>query len=142
MRLVCDTNIIVSGLLWGGLPCRLLERIEAGVDTLFVSREMLEELRSVLLRPKLGKILEREGLQWADVVRWVVANSTLIVPRPLPVSVVKADPSDDKFLACAKAASVDAVVTGDLHLLALGSWEGIRILTAAAFFKQPGSLPH
>ena len=43
MRLVCDTNIIISGLLWGGLPYRLLERIEAGRDTLFVSRAMLEE---------------------------------------------------------------------------------------------------
>lgn len=142
MRLVCDTNIIISGLLWGGLPYRLLERIEAGRDTLFVSRAMLEELQSVLQRPKLKKILDRETMQWADVVRWVVANSTLVVPRPLSVLVVKADPSDDKFLACAKAASADAVVTGALHLLALGSWEGIRILTAAAFFKQSGCSPH
>lgn len=135
MRLVCDTNIIISGLLWGGLPYRLLERIEAGRDTLFVSREMLEDLQSVLQRPKLKKILDRETMQWADVVRWVVANSTLVVPRPLQISVVKADPSDDKFLACAKAADADAVVTGDAHLLVLGSWEGVRILSAAEFFK-------
>ena len=135
MRLVCDTNIILSGLLWGGLPYRLLERIEAGRDTLFVSKAMLEELQSVLQRPKLRKILGREDLQWTDVVRWVVANSTLVVPRPLPAPVVKADPSDDKILACARAADADAVVTGDAHLLAFGSWEKIRIISVAEFFK-------
>ncbi len=53
MKIVCDTNVLISALLWGGTPGRILDRIEAGLDTLYTSRLLLQELEDVLNYPKI-----------------------------------------------------------------------------------------
>ncbi|HBA82870.1 MAG TPA: putative toxin-antitoxin system toxin component, PIN family [Verrucomicrobia bacterium] len=135
MRLVVDTNLIVSGLIWGGTPFQLLTRIECGQDILFVSRDMLLELQNVLNYPKIASVLARRHVSWDDLVRWAIEKSTLIVPKPLPNTVISEDPSDDKFLACAKACCADFLVSGDRHLLKLRVWERIPIVSASDYIK-------
>lgn len=135
-RLVCDTNVIVSGLLWGGPLRRVLSCVEDGKYALFTSRDLLEELGRVLNYPKLASVLAKAGVHSQDVFRWVVQNSTIVMPKPLDGVVVGDDPSDDMVLACAASASVDAVVSGDKHLLALGEYKGIPIMGAASFLEN------
>ena len=132
-RVVCDTNVILSGMLWNGAPRQVLARIEQGKHTLFTSRVLLEELDRVLRYPKFITIFAKADLGRQDVLRWMVQNSTIVMPKPLARPVVLADPSDDCVLACAVSASAEAVVSGDKHLLDIRSFRGIPILTASRF---------
>ena len=132
-RVVCDTNVILSGMLWNGTPRQVLARIEQGKHTLFTSRVLLDELDRVLRYPKFIIIFSKAALGRQDVLRWMVRNSTIVMSKPLDRPVVLADPSDDCVLACAVSASADAVVSGDKHLLDIHSFRGIPILTTGRF---------
>lgn len=104
MRLVLDTNVVVAGLLWNGHPRHLLDLAIDGDVTLFASPA---------LTVRYGALV------------------TLVTPVEVP-RVVKEDADDDQVLACAVAAQVNLIVSGDKHLLRLGgSHAGIRIVTAA-----------
>lgn len=135
-RVVCDTNVIISGLLWNGAPRKVLERVEQGRATLFTSRVLLEELDRVLRYSKFEAILGGAGLSRQDIVRWVVGNATIVMVKPLVSVAVVADSSDDFVLACAVSASAEGVVSGDKHLLTIRSFRGIPILTADRFMRQ------
>ena len=135
-RIVCDTNILVSGLLWQGAPRRLLTGIEQGKLSLFTSRELLEELDRVLSYRRLAVIFGKAGVTRKDVLRWAVRNATIVMAKPLNRVVVTDDPSDDHVLACAVSASADVIVSGDKHLLSLGKHDGIPIMKAAGFLEK------
>jgi len=76
---VVDTNIVVSGLLWGGPAFKVLSRIEEGTDLLFTSRDLLLELHRVLVYPKIDRELKRVGLPRENVIAWVIEHATLIL---------------------------------------------------------------
>ena len=135
-RAVCDTNILISGLLWKGAPRQVLIRVENGKTSLFTSRALLEELGRVLDYPKLRVILRKAGLSRQDILRWVVRYATIVMCKPLDKIVISADPSDDHVLACAFSASADAIISGDKHILHLRSFRGIPVITAALFLKK------
>lgn len=135
-RIVCDTNVLVSGLLWSGKPRRILADVEQEKISAFTSRELLEELDRVLRYPTLASILSRAVVTRRDILRWVVRHATIVMPKPLDGIVISADPSDDRVLACAVSASADAIVSGDRHLLEIAMFRGIAILTPAAFLKK------
>jgi uncharacterized protein len=137
-RIVCDTNILVSGLLWKGAPRRILTGVEQGKFSLFTSRELLEELDKVLCYRRLAAILGKAGVTRQDVLRWAVRHATIVMVKPLDRLVVTADPSDDNVLACAISASADVVISGDKHLLSLGKHAGIPIMKAAGFPGNDG----
>jgi uncharacterized protein len=130
-RIVCDTNVVVSGLLWNGTPRQMLARVEQGHNSLFTSRTLLDELDKVLRYPRLASILCKAGLDRRDILRWLVRHATIVMPKPLGCIVVAADPSDDHALACAVSAAADVIVSGDRHLLDLRSFREIPILTAS-----------
>jgi len=129
-RIVCDTNVLVSGLLWRGAPRRILAGVEQRRAILFTSRELLGELDRVLSYPRLASVLAKAGLVRQDILRWMVQHSTIVMAKPLDRVVVTADPSDDCVLACAVAARVDIIISGDRHLLDLGEYDGISIVKA------------
>jgi putative PIN family toxin of toxin-antitoxin system len=138
MRVIIDNNILISGLIWGGTPYQVLVRIDEGRDVSFTSRDILIELQTVLQRPKLAGILSARGLSWENIAKWLIAHSTLVLPKPAECVLVESDPADDIFLLCARACQADVVVSGDRHLLDLAVWEGIRIVSAAQFIKKEG----
>jgi putative PIN family toxin of toxin-antitoxin system len=131
VRLVLDTNVAVSALLWRGTPYRLLEEIRRRAETihLFSSEALLLELAEVLNRPHLAKPLAAIGRSAADVLADYAAAVEIVVPARIPK--VARDPDDDQVLACALAAQADAIVSGDADLLDLKSFQGIAIVTAA-----------
>lgn len=130
VRLVLDTNTVISGLLWDGLPARLIDAAEAQQVELATSTALLAELEGVLRRPKFANQLARHGLDTSDLFDGFAALVTHVTPARLSHPVAR-DPDDDQVLACALAAQADAIVSGDADLLALKGYQGIPILTAA-----------
>jgi putative PIN family toxin of toxin-antitoxin system len=129
-RVVFDTNIWISGLLWRGKPyqCLLLARGKA-VQHVHCT-EMMAEL-SEKLRETFGFSENRIRALLYDVRR--VSERVEITGE---IQAVADDPDDDKFIECASVAGASAVVSGDHHLLELGSYKGIPILSAAEFLTR------
>jgi putative PIN family toxin of toxin-antitoxin system len=138
MRIVCDTNCLISGLLWSGPPSTILEAVEDGKHHLFISREMLTEFANVLARAKFAAILRRASLEPEELVRWLLGNATTIFSRPLSEPVVLDDPADDMIIACAVSAGAEAIISGDRHLLKVGRYRDIPILPAAVLAERYG----
>lgn len=137
MRLLLDTNVVVSALLWGGTPYRLLQLAVEGEVELFTSPVLAAELGEILARPHLAAKLIEQGTT-ADAVmtlyqEFARAVSPLFVPRVVPN-----DPDDDHVIACALAAQADIIVSGDKHLLGLREYQGMPIVTAAQAVKMIG----
>jgi putative PIN family toxin of toxin-antitoxin system len=130
VRLVLDTNTALSGLLWDGPPCRLIEAGEAGKVALFSSVALLTELRNVLSRDKFAQPLARRGVDRAAIFSYYLALVTIVAPALITPTILR-DPADDAVLAAAVGAGADLVVSGDAHLLNLKTFQGIAIVTAA-----------
>jgi putative PIN family toxin of toxin-antitoxin system len=131
MRLVLDTNVVISAFLWQGTPGRLLELAGEQEVRLFTSRELLDEVAEVLSRKKLTKNVAATGLTVTEMLANYRKMVTLITARRLPQK-VSSDADDDAVLAAAKSAGADLIVSGDRkHLLILKRFEGIPIVTAA-----------
>jgi putative PIN family toxin of toxin-antitoxin system len=126
-RAVLDSNVIVSGLGWSGATARIIEAVLAGELVLVTSSPSLAELRRVLAYPKLATAIPG-GARLADLV-----EMSSVVVEPLSVFTVVEDESDNRVLEAAVAAGADYIVSGDGHLLTLGTFQGIPILTPAAF---------
>ena len=135
MRVVADTNIVVSGLLWRGKPRQILDAARDGIIELFTSPVLLEELEEVLTRPKFGAMLKAANVTAHELVLGYAALATVIeVGKIEPV--VLADRDDDDVLACALTAQGDVIVSGDSHLLDVEQHHAIRILTAAELLAE------
>lgn len=131
MRVVLDTNVALSALLWRGTPYRLLEAIRQQPHVQLVSNAALvAELADVLTRPKTARRLTAIGKSAREVLTDYLDAVELVEPASVP-RVVPTDPDDDQVIAAAVAASARLIVSGDSDLLAMESFEGIRIVTAA-----------
>ena len=126
MRVVLDTNVLVSALHFGGRPRRLLDDVLRGDHTLIIGPAILGELEDVLV-DTCGWASER-----ASAVRGELEAIADVV-TPVEVPHVCRDPDDDQILAIAITGSADALVTGDADLLALGAHGGVSISSVADF---------
>lgn len=133
-RVVLDTNVLVSALLFTGPSNRLVKLWQSGSIEIVASAEIMREYTRVLAYPKFG-LDEREitALLHEDILPFVT-----VVRVGKVLSVVKEDPPDDHFLACAVAGKVDAIISGDHHLARLGKHEGIPILNVRSFLGSIG----
>ena len=131
VRIVLDSNVVVSALLWRGTPHRLREAIRQHSGTqLFTSAALLDELARVLARPFAAKRLTLIGTNARTLIPDYALAADVVTPRAVP-SVIAADPDDDHVIAAAIAAEADLIVSGDRHLLALGTHHGMPIVTPA-----------
>lgn len=129
-RVVFDTNILISGLLWRGKPYQCLLLARSGIVQAVYCPPMLAELTDKL-RHTFGFSENRIQAVLYDLQR--VAERVDIAGS---LRVVAADPDDDKFIECAVAAGAAVIVSGDHHLLDLGKYGDIQILTAAEFLAR------
>jgi putative PIN family toxin of toxin-antitoxin system len=129
-RVVFDTNIWISGLLWRGKPyqCLLLARV--GMVQHVYCQEMTAEL-SQKLRQVFGFSENHIRAVLYDLRR--ISERVEIAGE---LHLVADDPDDDKFVECALVAGASLIVSGDHHLLELGEHEGIRVLSAAEFVAR------
>ena len=137
MKVVPDTNVLVSGLLFGGVPGRILTAWSTGAIRLVISPPILEEYRRVGLALSKGReplVGTLEALLEALLVMLTV--HALLVNAPPLDERVSEDPDDDMFLAAALAANARLIVSGDKHPLRVSGWRGIEVLKARAFVDR------
>jgi putative PIN family toxin of toxin-antitoxin system len=135
MLVVIDTSTLISGVLWTGLPHRLIELAEAGQITLCATEEMLVELREVLSRSKFATKIRDRFTSVEEIMQSILALVALYPVLPSS-GLVQADPGDDMIVACALAAGAEYLISSDEHLLDLKSVGDVRILTAREFLAE------
>lgn len=135
MRVVLDTNILVSGFLWQGAAREIILAANRQRVSLFTSAALLEELTDVLGRGKFQTRLLAVDTTPHRLVSAYRVLATVVTPTPIPLTIID-DPDDDFVLACAVTASADRIVTNDNHLLKLKIYQGIPIIRPAAFLSQ------
>ena len=137
MRVVLDTNTVVSALLFSGISSKLVSLWQKGLITPLLSREILDEYLRVLSYPKfdlsegeIKELIQEEILPYAEVVK----------PKRR-LRVVQRDPSDNKFVECAVAGKARVIISGDKELLSLGRYRQIPIQSPAQFLADNPELP-
>ena len=130
MRVVADTNTVVSALLWRGSPYRLFQAVNDDRITFYTSRVLLDEFEEVLSRRKFVKTIRAANETLASLIHHYQELAHLVRPRPLTTRVSR-DRDDDHVIACALAAKASLIVSGDRDLLDLQAYKGIRIINAA-----------
>lgn len=131
MRIIIDTNVLISGIFFAGLPGRLLQFWKDGHLTLVASSEIFYEYAEVIRR--LGK--RYPAIETSDIIDLLAVELEMVKAKKLRESICR-DPDDDKFIACALSAKVEIVITGDKDLLVLRTYKGIRFLSPAQFFRE------
>ena len=137
MRLVLDTNIVVSALIWGGNPKELIAQAVRREVELFTSEPLRHELDDVLAREKFARQREAGDVSWAT---YALAVGATFVALPAVERLVPSDPDDDAVVATALAAQADVIATGDRDLLSLHPYRGIQILNAADALRHVRTL--
>lgn len=130
VRAVLDTNVLISAIVFGGVPRQIVEAAVAGAVQLYVSEDTMAEFRDVLARPAFGlspKFVRATVSELGSLAEWVGPTQR--------ISVVREDAADNRILECAIAASAEYLVSGDKHLLKLKSYSGIEVVSPQAFTK-------
>jgi len=134
VRAVLDTNVVISGLFFGGVPRAILDLLVDGAFELILTPGILDEYL---------RTYERMATQHPELQTWqplfgLLAYGTLL-PDPEWRSAITQDPDDDQFLLCARDAGA-VVVSGDRHLREASGWEGVRVLAPRAFLDLLSSM--
>lgn len=125
MKVVLDTNVLVSALIKAGKPRDLFNKL-AKNKQIVLSRAILEEFLDVIEDVKVAKYRSEQDLA---VFLEALGNAATIVQVKSRSKAVKEDPDDDIIVRAAYDGKADYIVSGDRHLLALKEFKGIRILT-------------
>jgi putative PIN family toxin of toxin-antitoxin system len=129
VRILLDTNVLVSAILFGGVPRQLFEGALTGDLDLVTSPPLLAELEAVLIRK-----FEFPSTMAASIRAELESLSEVVEPTPLKQ--VLRDADDDLVLATAVAGAAAVIVTGDKELLALKVYEGVAIESPRAFVDR------
>jgi putative PIN family toxin of toxin-antitoxin system len=130
MRVVLDTNIYISALMFGGLPGSLLDLASLQSFALILSPDLLEELYEKL-RGKFGVPAEDVAL-----IRSRLVNVAEVVQPRESLSVIAEDPDDNRVQECAVEGKADLIVSGDRHLLKLANYQSISIIAVRQFLES------
>ena len=131
MKVVLDTNVLISGIYFGGSPGKILQAWGTRRFQLLVSTEILQEYLNVAER-----LADRyAGVEYESILGLIIQNAELVQPSDLPEP-VSTDPDDDKFLACALAGDSTIIVSGDSDLINVSGYCGIKVLTPKAFVSE------
>ena len=133
MKAVLDTNVLISSVIATGVPHDVVVKGLRGEYRIIVSIATLTEFRETLLKyPDRFGMDEDEVQEEVETIRYFAE----FVEPDNDLSAVEVDPDDDKFLEAAVAGNVDYVVSGDRHLLDLGSFRHIEIVTPRTFYER------
>ena len=129
MRVVVDTNVIVSGLLWGGPPNQILKWARDGVLEILNCEEITNELRNIIQYKRFSQRLSDLSISLNEVIAYFM-NLVTFVPTPefIPEAIHE-DLFDNIFLALASESKAHLIISGDKHLLDLEAYDDIQIVT-------------
>ena len=131
MRVVLDTNVLVSAIFFSGPPSRILSAWLEDAFELAVSAEILAEYRGTATR--VGEKFPEVDL--SAVLDRIALHALLVLPVKLPDAACE-DRDDVKFLECALGAQAHYVVTGDRALLRASGYQGVEVVTPRRFLEQ------
>jgi uncharacterized protein len=129
MRVILDTNIFISAML-GGNVGEIIDLWKTRSFTLIISDSILKEYLEVIQRPKFN--IPQKDI--SAITNYLLKYAEFVVPKE-KLSVIKADPSDNKFLEAGLEGKVDYIVSGDEHLLSIRLFQGIPIIIACEFVE-------
>ncbi len=131
MRIVCDTNIFISALRFGGNPDKIIKLAREGDVELITSPFILNEFERVLMQ----KFYYRK--EEAKAFRESIEKICFLVNPTTQVSTIKKKKDDNHILECALEAKADYIITGDAkHILPLKNFQGIKIVTVVQFLRK------
>lgn len=129
MRVVIDTNVAVSGLLWSGPPNQILRWAKAGLLKILACEETIDELSRVMQYSRFTKRLLSLNFTIEEVIAYFM-NLVFFVPTPQEITkTIKVDPFDNLFLALSVEHKASLLISGDTHLIYLKEYEQIQIVT-------------
>ena len=134
LKVVLDTNVLISAILFGGKPRQILEKAIRGEIRLCLSEPILEELKGVLQRSKFDYSPEM-----IQVILTELTGISDFVNPSKTIDVVSQDPEDNRIVECAVEAGANYIITGDFHLLKLSRYRNIEVLNAGAFLEKLSS---
>lgn len=131
IRVVADTNILISAFMFGGLPGTFLEIVLMRSVSLVTSAALLDELEEKLW------FKFKMSAEDAKLVRRKLESVAEVVTPAATLHVISEDPDDNRVLECAVEGGAHYMVSGDRHLLRLGSYASIPIMTVRQFINVP-----
>ena len=127
MKIVIDTNVVISGVFFGGKPRMILEAVSDGRISAYASAEILDEYYEVV-----DEMIDRgQGHLNCDVLLPLISAMEIVIP--ISSINISRDPDDNKFIECAADAGALYIVSGDKDLLDIKKYDGIQIVAAADF---------
>jgi len=130
VRVILDTNVVMSGIFFGGAPRQILAAWRSGQLQIVYTDEIFQEYRRV------GELLKERypGVDPGPVLDLIHWHGESVKPNVLE-DTVTTDPDDEKFFAAALGGGVSTIVSGDKHVLAAAGWGGIAVLKPADFVR-------
>jgi putative PIN family toxin of toxin-antitoxin system len=129
VRVVLDTNVVASAILWGGTPRALLQAARDKRIELFTSIAMLTELTDILGRRKFAKKIAASQRTIEQLIAGYAQLAAVVRPTPTPR--IAPDPDDDVVIGTALAAKAELIVTGDKPLLSVSEYQGVKVIGVA-----------
>lgn len=130
LKAVFDTNTLISAWFWEGNESKLIESVEEGLIHGYSSKQLIEELYRTLRYPKFN--LSQDEIE--SIRSYYLLLLKIVTPKQA-IDIILEDPSDNMVLECALEAEADYIVSGDHHLLNLGEFGEVKIVTAAELLK-------
>jgi putative PIN family toxin of toxin-antitoxin system len=127
VRVILDTNVIMSAIFFGGIPGKILKAYASGELSLVLSPEILSEYHEVAER-----LFKKYPVEYADILEWITIHSDMVSDTSLTESVC-ADPDDDKFISAALVSGAKIICSGDKHLLNVNGYQKIETLKQTPF---------
>ena len=132
MRLILDTNILVSAFVFKSENANIVVRHAAKKHTLLFSESTFKELKSTLLKPKFAEFVELPTIR--NFIINLIRIGEFIDPK-IKIAECR-DPKDNKFLELAVGGNADCIVTGDKDMIVLNPFRGIKIISPGDFLIQ------
>ena len=130
MKIVIDTNVLISGVFFGGYPRKILEAVIDNHIKACATVDIVEEYKEIV-----AEMIERkQGYIRNDILMPLIAK--LILTNKRTNIKVCRDVDDDKFISCAIDSKSLYIVSGDKDLLSIGTYEDVEIITAAEFYNR------
>ncbi len=133
-KVVIDTNVFISGVISKGIPSFLIDLWKEGKFHLLISEPIINEMIEVMHRPRIKDLYKIDNQTIEELIIEIYEKAE-IVRVSHPIDVIKDDPGDNKFLACALEGGADYIITGDIHLINIKSFRNIQIVNPREFIN-------